>query len=153
MGTITIARPSTGYLKERIPECERSEDPPHYFIREMELFLKELSRDGKIQPAKGSDQHEEEENREDVPSNARWTLIRQLIPLSKLDRICRLRIEGRTATEIENSACDSADATSLCKVSQRMFQRANQNAAHLIVPMRLFSGRIRSTITFELKKN
>jgi len=48
----------------------------------MELFLKELSRDSKIQPAKGSDRHDEEENRKDVPSNARWTLIRQLIPLS-----------------------------------------------------------------------
>jgi len=48
----------------------------------MELFLEELSCDGKIQPAKGSDQHDEEEYRKDVPSNVRWTLIRQLIPLS-----------------------------------------------------------------------
>ena len=58
----------------------------------MKLFLKELSCDGKIQPAKGSSQHEEDKDRKDAPSNARCMLIRQFIPLSNTIALANLRI-------------------------------------------------------------
>jgi len=87
----------------------------------MKLFLEKLSCDGKIQPAKGSDQQDEDENCKDVPSNVRWMLIRQFISLSQRDLICPLENRSEeTANEIEKSASDSADATSLFNVSQRL---------------------------------
>jgi hypothetical protein len=157
MGTIAIARPSTGYLKKRIPKCEGPEDPSHHFIREAKLFLKELSCNGKIQPAESSDQHDEDEDRKDVPSNVRWTLTRQFIPLSQHDRGCRLENRGNdTADETEKSTRDSADATSLFKVSQRLPTAApgvNENAEHTIAVKRLFSSGISASIALQLNRN
>ncbi len=89
----------------------------------MKLFLEKLSCDGKIQPAKGSDQQDENENCKDVPSNVPWMLIRQFISLSQHDLLCPLENRSEeTANETEKSASDSADATSPFNVSQRLTQ-------------------------------
>jgi len=132
----------------------------------MKLFLEKLSCDGKIQPAKGSDQQDEDENCKNVPSNVRWMLIRQFISLSQRDLICPPENRSEeTANETETSASDSANATSLFNVSQRLVSRlvsrlgkpariapvelrieltqsVKENTDHTIVPMPLFSGRI-----------
>ena len=116
----------------------------------LKLFLEKLSCDGKIQPAKGSDQQDEHENSKDVPSNVRWMLIRQFISLSQHDLNCPLENRSEeTANETEKSASDSADATSLFNVSQaadpelpELSQSVKENTDHTIAPMPLFSGRI-----------
>jgi len=120
----------------------------------MKLFLEKLSCDGKIQPAKGSDQQDEDENCKDVPSNVRWMLIRQFISLSQRDLICPLENRSEeTANETEKSASDSADATSLFNVSQRLTRSVKENTDHTIVPMPLFSGRISFPIVWDLNRN
>jgi hypothetical protein len=89
-----------------------------------------------------------------VPSNVRGVLIRQFIPLSRHDRICRLENRGdETANEAEKSTRDSADATSLFKASQRLPQCVNENVEHTIVLKGLFSDRIRTPIAFQLNGN
>jgi len=126
----------------------------------MKLFLEKLSCDGKIQPAKGSDQQDEDENCKDVPSNVRWMLIRQFISLSQRDLICPLENRSEeTANETEKSASDSADATSLFNVSQRLTRltrltrSVKENTDHTIVAMPLFSGRISFPIVWDLNRN
>jgi len=121
----------------------------------MKLFLEKLSCDGKIQPAKGSDQQDEDENCKDVPSNVRWMLIRQFISLSQHDLICPLENRSEeTANETEKSASDSADATSLFNVSQRRLTLSvKESTDHTIAPMPLFSGRISFPIVSELNRN
>ena len=154
-GAIAITCPARGYLKKCISKCKSPEHPSHHLIREMKLFLEKLSCDGKTQPAKGSDQQDEDENCKDVPSNVRWMLIRQFISLSQHDLICPLENRSEeTANETEKSASDSADATSLFNVSQRRLTLSvKENTDHTITPMPLFSGRISLPIVFELNRN
>ncbi len=139
MGAIAITCPARGCLKKCISKCKSPEHPSHHVIREMKLFLEKLSCDGKIQPAKGSDQQDEDENCRDVPSNVRWMLIRQFISLSQHDLICPLENRREeTANETDKSASDSADATSPFNVSQRLTQSVKENTDHTITPMPLF---------------
>jgi len=110
MGVIAITCPSRGYFKKCISKCKSPEHPSRHLIREMKLFLEKLSCDGKIQPAKGSDQQDENENCKNVPSNVRWMLIRQFISLSQCDLICPLENRSEeTANETEKSASDSGE--------------------------------------------
>ena len=139
MGAIAINCPARGYLKKCISKCKSPEHPSHHLIREMKLFLEKLSCDGKLQPAKGSDQQDEDENCKDVPSNVRWMLIRQFISLSQHDLNCPLENRSEeTANETEKSASDSADATSPFNVSQRLTQSVKENTDHTIAAMPLF---------------